>query len=82
MGKGASSPSSNVCDHFMGGLYVSMVTVALRDWHSYACTVMTMLPNGPVLSGGDVHVTLLHWSLKTHVPLLPSGCSISAQYSP
>ena len=82
MGKGACSPSSNVCDHFMGVCNVSMVTVAIRGWHAYACIVMTMWPNGPVLSGGDVQVTLLHWSLKMHVPLLPSGCSRSTQYSP
>ena len=82
IGKGACSPSLNVCDHFMGVWNVSMATVAIRGWHPNACIVMTMWLNGPVLSGGDVHVTLLHRSLKTHVPLLPSGCSRSSQCSP
>lgn len=70
MGKGARLPFLNVCDHFMGVWNVSMVTVAIRGWHPYACIVMTMWPNGPVLSwwwrACNFAACIGHWRCMYH----------------
>ena len=77
-GSATFSPSSNVCDHFTEG--DSKLTLAFTDWlQTKACTVIR--ENGPVLSGGAVHTTLLQWSLMTHVPLSFVIDWIFGQYS-
>ena len=76
----ALSPSSNSCDHNWPGERIE--TMAFNfPWHSSTFTVNTALPNGLVSSSGDVQVTLLHFSLNAHVPLLSLGNWIPGQLS-